>query len=144
MALVESGEIDAALEHYTTPIIRYLMDDGVYREAERAFFRRTGAYTTNHLFALSTAVTNANPWAVESMLTALSEANALADRYRNDKQKKEAAWEWEVMGEDFQYSLNRGCARRSVETLIQYQVQQGILDQMPRIEDLFAPQTLRL
>jgi 4,5-dihydroxyphthalate decarboxylase len=144
MALVESGEIDAALEPYTTPNIRYLMDDGVYREAERAFFRRTGAYTTNHLFALSTTVTDANPWVLNSMLAALTEANALADRYRNDKQKKEAAWEWEVMGEDFQYSLNRGCARRSVETLIQYQVQQGILDQMPRIEDLFAPQTLRL
>ena len=48
------------------------------------------------------------------------------------------------MDEDFQYSLNRGCARRSVETLIEYQVQQGILDQTPRIEDLFAPQTLRL
>jgi 4,5-dihydroxyphthalate decarboxylase len=144
MALVESGEIDAALEPYTTPNIRYLMDDSVYREAERAFFRRTGAYTTNHLFALSTAVTNANPWAVESMLTALSEANALADRYRNDKQKREAAWEQEVMGEDFQYSLNRGCARRSVETLIDYQIQQGILEQPPRIEDLFAPQTLRL
>ena len=144
IALVESGEIDAALEPYTTPNIRFLMSDATYRDAERRFFKRTGAYTTNHLFALSTTVTDANPWAVESMLTALSEANAVADRYRNEKQKKEAAWEREVMGEEFHYSLNRGCARRSVETLLEFQIQQGILEKMPRINDLFAPQTLRL
>lgn len=144
MALVESGAIDAALEPYSTPNIRYLMSDDTYRDAERRFFKRTGAYTTNHLFALNTAVTDANPWAVESMLTALSEANALADRYRNEKQKKEAAWEREVMGEDFHYSLNRGCARRSVETLLDFQMQQGILEKKPKIEDLFAEQTLKL
>jgi hypothetical protein len=49
-----------------------------------------------------------------------------------------------VMGEDFEYSLNRGCARRSFETLMDYQVQQGILDRRPRTEDLFASQTLSL
>lgn len=144
MELVESGEIDAALEPYSTPKIRYLMDDEVYRDAERKFFRRTGAYTTNHLFALSKTITDVHPWVVERMLGAMTEANALADRYRDDKQRREAAWEREVMGEDFQYSLNRGCARRSVETLMDYQVQQGILGQKPRIEDLFAPQTLKL
>ena len=68
----------------------------------------------------------------------------MADRYRDEKEKREAAWEKAVIGEDFQYSLNRGCARRSVETLMEYQIQQGILEQKPKIEDLFAPQTLGL
>jgi 4,5-dihydroxyphthalate decarboxylase len=145
VALVESGVIDAALEPYAlhaTPNMRYLMSD--YRQAEEKFFRRTGAYTTNHLFALRSAVADEHPWVPENIFTALKEANALADRYRDDKQKREAAWEREVMGEDFQYSLKRGCARRSVETLIEYQIQQGILDQKLRIEDLFAVQTLTL
>lgn len=140
VALVERGEIDAALEPYalhTTPNMRYLMGD--YRQAEKKFFRRTGAYTINHLFVLRSAVVEANPWAVKTIFTALADANALADRYRDEKQKSEAAWEREVMGEEFQYSLNRGCARRSVETLMDYQVQQGILDQKPKIEDLFVP-----
>jgi len=144
MSLVEDGTIDAALEPYATPKIRHLMDDAVYREAERAFFQHTGAYTTNHLFAVSTTVSDDHPWVVESLFTALKEANALADRYRDDKQKREARWEREVMGEDFEYSLNRGCARRSFETLMDYQVQQGILDRRPRTEDLFASQTLSL
>ena len=145
VTLVESGEIDAALEPYAlhaTPNMRYLMRD--YRQAEEKFFRRTGAYTTNHLFALRSAVAEAHPSAVETIFTALKDANAMADRYRDEKEKREAAWEKAVIGEDFQYSLNRGCARRSVETLMEYQIQQGILEQKPKIEDLFAPQTLGL
>ena len=56
----------------------------------------------------------------------------------------QAVWEKEVMEEEVEYSLIRGCARRSVETLMDYQIQQGILEQKPKIEDLFAPQTLGL
>jgi hypothetical protein len=82
--------------------------------------------------------------AVENLFSALKDANALADRYRDEKQKREAAWEKEVMGEEFRYSLREGCARRSLETLIEYQVQQGILDRKPKIEDLFAPETFNL
>jgi len=68
----------------------------------------------------------------------------MADRYRDEKQKREAAWEKEVMGEEFHYSLREGCARRSLETLMEYQVQQGILDRKPKIEDLFIAETLNL
>lgn len=141
--LVENGEIDAALEPYalhSSPNMRYLMAD--YRSAEREFFQRTGAYTLNHLFALREEVVKDKPDVVEKLFTALKEANALADRYRDDKQRREAAWEREVMGEDFRYSLKEGCARRSVETLMEYQVQQGILAGKPKIDELFAPQTL--
>ena len=143
--LVENGEIDAALEPYalhSSPNMRYLMAD--YRSAEREFFQRTGAYTLNHLFALREEVVKDKPDVVEKLFTALKEANALADRYRDDKQRREAAWEREVMGEDFRYSLKEGCARRSVETLMEYQVQQGILAGKPKIDELFAPQTLRV
>ena len=41
------------------------------------------------------------------------------------------------MGEEFSYSLKQGCARRSLETLMEYQVQQGILEKKPEIEELF-------
>ena len=47
------------------------------------------------------------------------------------------------MGEEFVYSLKKGPARRSLATLIEYQIQQGILDQKPDIESLFFPETLK-
>lgn len=138
--LVERGEIDAALEPYAlhaTPHMRYLMSD--YREAEKAFFQRTSAYTINHLFALRRDIVDERPEIAGSLLAALTEANSQADRYRDEKQRREAAWEREVMGEDFQYSLHRGCARRSLETLMDYQIQQGILERKPNIDEIFVP-----
>jgi hypothetical protein len=37
--------------------------------------------------------------------------------------------------------LKKGCARKSLETLMEYQLQQGILDAKPKIEDMFFPET---
>ena len=128
--LVERGEIDAALEPYpvleASPKFRHLIQD--YRQAEEDYFRRTGAYTLNHLFVLREKIAAEHPWVVESLLTAFRQAEAAAGRYRMEKQKAEAAWEREVMGEYFAYSLKKGCVRRSLETLMTYQIQQGILD----------------
>ena len=141
--MVEKGEIEAALEPYhlhDNPKMRYLMSD--FRQAEKQFFHRTGAYTVNHLFALRDEIAEEHPPAVQSLLAALKEANALADRYRDEKQKSEIAWEREVMGEEFSYSLKEGCARRSLEVLMEYQIQQGILDTAPKIESLFFPEVL--
>ena len=144
--LLEQGEINAALEPYpalaSNPKLRHLIRD--YRKAEEDYFRRTGTFTINHLFALREDSAEAHPWAVESLLTAFRQAEAAADRYRNEKQKAEAAWERKVMGEDFSYSLKKGCARRSLATLIEYQIQQGILDERPDIESLFFPEALDL
>jgi 4,5-dihydroxyphthalate decarboxylase len=141
--LVEQGAIDAALEPYQlheNPRMRYLMPD--FRQAEKDFFRRTRAYPLNHLFVLREEIAARNPGVVTALYDALCEANRRADRYRDEKQKKEAEWEREVMGEDFIYSLHEGCARRSVETLMEYQVQQGILDTKLAMKDLFFPEFL--
>jgi 4,5-dihydroxyphthalate decarboxylase len=143
--LVEQGDIEAALEPYAlhaNPKMRYLMRD--FRDAEKEYFHRTGAYTINHLFALREDIAKPNPGIVESLLIAFREANALADRYRDDKQRSETAWEKEVMGEEFSYSLRKGCARRSLETLVAYQIQQGILDFRPDLESLFFPEALEI
>jgi 4,5-dihydroxyphthalate decarboxylase len=144
--LVEQGEIDAALEPYaalsSNPRLRHIVRD--YRKAEQEFYQRTGAYTVNHLFALREDVAQAHPSIPESLLTAFRQAEAVADRYRSAQEKDEAAWEQKVMGEPFSYSLNQGCARKSIETLIEYQLQQGILDEKPKTESLFFPQVLKL
>ena len=144
--LVEEGEIDAALEPYaalsTNPKLRHLVRD--YRKAEAEYFQRVGAFTVNHLFALREEIAEAHPWIVESLLAAFREAEVVADRYRNAREKEEAKWEQEVMGEPFRYSVNKGCARKSLEVLIQFQMQQGILEEKPAFESLFFPQVLHL
>jgi len=141
--MVERGEIEAALEPYhlhDNPKMRYLMRD--FRQAEANFFHRTGAYTVNHLFALREEAAKREPGVVTSLFTVLKAANSLAGQYFDEGQKREAAWEREVMGGEFVYSLKRGCARASLDTLMEYQIQQGILDKKPNIDDLFFSETL--
>lgn len=144
--LLERGEYDAALEPYDTlgdnPKLRRIFPD--HRRVEEDFFRRTGCFPINHLFVLKEEIAEANPWVVEGLLNAFSEAEVMADRYRNEKQKEEAAWEKIVMGGEFAYSLNKGPARKSLETLFAYQIQQGIADKKPDLESLFFPRILNL
>ena len=119
------------------------LSHGGFSSGGKRIFHRTGAYTINHLFALREEIAKTHPEIVRSLLVALREANAIADGYRDEKQS-EAAWEKEVMGEEFSYSLKEGCARRSLDTLMEYQIQQGILDRKPELEDLFFPETFHL
>jgi 4,5-dihydroxyphthalate decarboxylase len=137
--MLERGEVDAALEPYdvlaTNPKLRRIFPD--HRRVEEDFFRRTGCFPINHLFVLKEDVAAANPGIVDALLDGFREAEAMADKYRKDKQKEEAAWEEKVMGGEFVYSLNKGPARRSLETLFTYQIQQGILDKKPDLENLF-------
>ncbi|HKA34880.1 MAG TPA: hypothetical protein VKH64_16830 [Candidatus Binatia bacterium] len=142
--LVERGEIDAALEPYdalaTNPKLRRMFPD--HRRAEEDFFRRNAVFPINHLFVLKEEVAARHPGVVGDILDAFKRAEAAADRYRGDKQKEEAAWECKVMDGPFEYSLNSGPARKSLETLFTYQIQQGISDKKPDLESLFFPEML--
>ena len=144
--LLEEGEMDAALEPYPSLAqnakLRRLFEDSSREEAD--YFRRTQVIPIIHSLALREDLVAENPWVVGSLLKAFRQARALAENYMNDEQKKEARWEREFIGDDpFSYRLD-SCARKSLETLIEYQVQQGLLDQRPRLEDLFFPEALTL
>ena len=144
--LLEEGEIDAALEPYPglakNPKLRRLFEDSSRVEAD--YFRRTQVIPIIHSLALREELVAEHPWVVGSLLKAFRQARALAENYMNEEQKKEARWEREVIEDDpFSYRLDY-CARKSLETLIEYQVQQGLLDKKPKLEDLFFPESLML
>ncbi len=144
--LLEEGEIDAALEPYPglakNPKLRRLFEDSSRVEAD--YFRRTQVSPIIHSLALREELVAEHPWVVGSLLRAFRQSRALAENYMNEEQKKEARWEREVMDDDpFSYRLD-SCARKSLETLMEYQVQQGLLDKKPKLEDLFFPESLTL
>jgi len=144
--LVEQGEIDAALEPYkaleaNTKLRRMVPD---FRQAEADYFRRTGAVALNHVIVLREEIVDANPWIPERLLDAFRQAHSMADRYASEEEKAEERWKREVMGEAFSYSFKKGCARRSLELLMEYQVQQGIIDQPSKLDEIFFPQIMAL
>jgi len=144
--LVEQGEIDAALEPYasleTNPSLRHLEPD--FRRAGADYFRRVGAVHIKHVIVLREEIVETHPWIPERLLEAFCQGLEMTDCYATESEKAEEKWKQEAMGEVFSYSLIRGCAWRSIEVLMEYQMQQGIIERPAKIDELFFPQVMNL
>jgi 4,5-dihydroxyphthalate decarboxylase len=142
--LVESGEIDAALEPYSNlgqnPKLRRILGD--HRKEEEAYFKRTGVIPVIHTLVLREAVVKENPRVVRELMSAFGEARAMEEAYWSTEDKEEWEWMKRFVGDDpYGYRLNP-CARRSIDTLMEYQMQQGLLSFKPGLDDLFFPDAI--
>lgn len=142
--LVESGVIDAALEPYgslaNNPKLRRLLKD--HRREEAEYFRRTQVIPVIHTLVLQENVVEKHPWIAESLLSAFRKARALEEKYMTDQEKSEARWLSEVIGYDPYAYVFDTSTRKSLDTLIRCQLQQGLLDRAPALEELFFRETL--
>ncbi len=143
--MVEAGEIDAALEPYTNlgrnQKLRCLFEK--HHQVEAEYFLRTGVLPVIHTLVLREDIVADHPWVVRNILLAFRRARALEERYLSEEDKKEARWLRDLVGDDpFSYLLD-SCAKKTLETLIDYQVQQGLLSQRPILKDLFFPEGLQ-
>jgi 4,5-dihydroxyphthalate decarboxylase len=142
--LVEKGAIDAALEPYGSlaknPKLRRLLKDHHREEAD--YFRRTQVIPVIHTLVLQEELVAKQPWILDSLLSAFRKARALEDKYMTEEESKEALWMSEAIGYDpYAYRFDAS-TRKSLEALIRCQVQQGLLDREPALEDLFFRETL--
>ena len=61
----------------------------------------------------------------------------------NEEEREEARWLSEAIGYDpYGYAFDVS-TRKSIEALIRYQLQQGLLKREPALEELFFHQSLR-
>jgi 4,5-dihydroxyphthalate decarboxylase len=137
--LLENGDIDAALEPYGSlarnPKLRRLLKD--HRREEADYFRRTQVIPVIHTLVLQEAPVAKQPWIANSLLSAFRKARSLAKKYMNEEDREEARWLSETVGYDsYGYSFDVS-TRKSLETLIRYQLQQGLLEREPALEELF-------
>ncbi|MCH7913557.1 MAG: ABC transporter substrate-binding protein [Deltaproteobacteria bacterium] len=143
--MVGAGEIDVALEPYTdlakNPNLRCVLEEP--RQTEAEYFLQTGVLPVIHTLVLREDIVADHPWVVKNILIAFRRARALDERYLSEEDKNEARWLRDLVGDDpFSYLLD-SCAKKTLETLIDYQVQQGLLKQRPVLNDLFFPQSLQ-
>lgn len=109
------------------------------RQTEAEYFLQTGVLPVYHTLVLREDIVADHPWVVRNILLAFRRARALEERYLSEEDKKEARWLRDLVGDDpFSYLLD-SCAKKTLETLIDYQVQQGLLRQRPFLNDLFFP-----
>ena len=142
--LVENGVIDAALEPYGSlaknPKLRRLLKD--HRREEADYFRRSQVIPVIHTLVLQEKLVEKHPWIVETLLSAFRKARVLEDRYMTEEETSEARWLREDIGYDpYAYTFDVS-TRKSLAALIRCQIQQGLLDREPALEELFFRETL--
>jgi len=153
--LLESGEADA-LFHAAEPrafvkghpkVARLFPD---YRSVERAYFAKTGIFPIMHVVAIKKDTADKNPWLVEAVFNAYSQAKQMNYQYM-----AKSAWAYDSLpwyGQEFEetralmgdnyYSYGIGPNRRTLEALFRYSHQQGLCSRELTIEEIFHPASL--
>jgi 4,5-dihydroxyphthalate decarboxylase len=150
--MLETGEIDAiispnapkALGLPDSPVRRLFAD---YRQAEKAYFAKTGIFPIMHTVVLRKDVYERHPWAAKSLFDAFEKAKAWAYQQLTETDALKVTLPWVVaemeetrrlMGPDF-WSYGIEPNRLSIETLPQYLHEQHLAPRRASAEELFAP-----
>ncbi len=155
--LLIDGELDAIIGATLFPSllngpphIRRLFEN--YEEVESAYFKKTGIFPIMHTVAMREELWKEYPWIAISLFKAFQQSKERAYQILNDTNAYKISLAWfrkplreqqEILGEDpWPYGLEKN--RLAVETLINYQFEQGLLDKKLPLEELFASNTHHL
>ncbi len=154
--LLERGEIDFLITA-NNPLsfrrgaknVRRLFPN--YAEMEKDYYRRTKIYPIMHTVVIRRDIYERDPWVAMSLYKALCLAKEHCYRLLLEAGAPKASFAWlQPMIEEEQAIIGRdwypyGIAQNkpSIEALLQYIHEQGLSQHRLKIEDLFAPSTLR-
>jgi 4,5-dihydroxyphthalate decarboxylase len=150
--LLESGDVDALLHAAEPrayvqghPEVARLFGD--YRQAERAYYSKTGIFPIMHVVAIRNDVVSAYPWLPKAVFHAYSNAKKLMYA-----ELKKLGWAtislpWvgqeieetrKLMGDNYwPYGIEPN--RKALETLFRYSHEQGLAKRQLTVEELFHP-----
>ena len=156
-AMLEAGELDALVVARSpscfdrgAPNIARLFPD--YRQAEQAYFEKTGLFPIMHLLTLRQSLADQYPWLPGSLHKAFVKAKALAYTDLERSVALGIALPWvaaelaatrAVMGEDF-WPYGAAANATALDALTRYAFDQELVDRKLTNEELFAPSTLEM
>ena len=147
--MLAEGELDAVfhsdiikpfLAH--DPRVARLFPDS--KAEEMAYYQRTGIFPIMHVVGIRQSLAEQCPWLAINLFRAFNEAKAIAmERMRNPRIVPlawyRAAWEEQerILGRDpWEYGLT-DMNRKTLETLVSYSHEQGLIRIRPTLEQLF-------
>jgi 4,5-dihydroxyphthalate decarboxylase len=149
--LLDEGEIDAIVgttlpdAHRHNPDIRRLWPN--FREVEKDYYKRTGIFPIMHLIAIKRSTYEKNPFIAQSLYRAFCESkqvglskmrNLAALRYMLPWLASDLDELDDVFGDDpWPYGVEAN--RKTLATMMQYMVEQGVLKAELAVDDLFVP-----
>lgn len=121
-----------------------------YEEVEREYFQRTGIFPIMHTVVIRSEIYERNRWLARSLFDAFEAAKAFGRERLRYTGALFASLPWlnahiddvnELSaGRDlFAYGIAEN--KKTMETFFNYSVEQGLIDQPPKVEDLFAVET---
>jgi 4,5-dihydroxyphthalate decarboxylase len=147
--MLAEGELDALLH---ADIIKPMLakDTRVarlfpaYKDEEIAYYCKTGIFPIMHVLGLRQAVVEQYPWVAVNLFNAFNEAKTIAMQRMQYPRIVPLAWyreTWEeqekILGLDpWEYGLTDK-NRKTLETLIGYSHEQGLIRRKPALEQLF-------
>jgi 4,5-dihydroxyphthalate decarboxylase len=154
--LLERGEIDFMLTANNplsfrrgSPKVRRLFPD--YAELEKDYYRRTKIYPIMHTIVIRREILERDPWVALSLYKAFCAAKERSYELLLETGSPKASFAWlqpmieeerRIIGADwFPYGIESN--RESLGSLLQYTHEQGLSGRPLRVEELFAPSTLR-
>ena len=147
--MLAEGELDAVLHSsLIKPMLRQdprvarLFPD--YKQEEIAYFRKTGIFPIMHVMGVKQEIIDRHPWVAINMFHAFNEAKAIAMRRMENPRIVPLAWyreAWEeqaaVLGPDpWEYGLTPR-NRHTLETLVGYSQEQGLIKHKLPLDELF-------
>jgi 4,5-dihydroxyphthalate decarboxylase len=122
------------------------------REAEQAYYKKTGLFPIMHLIGIRKSLVGQYPWLPTSVYKAFCEAKALAMADLRDVNALMVTLPWleaetnataAVMGQDFwRYGVAENLPE--IEALTRYAHEQGLVDRRVAVEELFARSTFEI
>jgi len=147
-AMVANGELAAAIGvgRVDSPDVKPLIPSA--REAEAAWYQKTGIYPINHTVVVKDSLLEADPTLAPRLFNAFKEAKAaflqrLSSGTELSSEEQALAQRRSLVGDDpLPYGLARN--RKAIEAVIQFARDQKILPRQVSPEEMFASNTLDL
>jgi len=154
--LLEKGEIDFLMTANNplafrrgSPNVKRLFPN--YAELEQDYYRRTKIYPIMHTVVIKREIYERDPWVALSLYKAFLRAKEYSYRLLTETGSPKASFAWlqpmieeeqEIIGRDW-YPYGIEANRPTIEALLQYTHEHGLSARRLKIEELFAPSTLK-
>jgi 4,5-dihydroxyphthalate decarboxylase len=153
--MLDAGDIDACITPLTpsvyakrSPRVRRLFPN--FREVEREYYKKTGIFPIMHTVAMKTSLYEKHPWVAQSLYKAFLYSRNEAISRVHDTNALNITLPWVVAeaeeserlfanGDIWPYGFEAN--RKTLQQLIDYMRQDGLLERDVKVEELFAPNT---
>jgi 4,5-dihydroxyphthalate decarboxylase len=154
--MIAGGELDA-MHTARTPSTFHTQPDKVKRlfgnfvEVEKAYYRKTRIFPIMHTVVIRRDLYEKNRWIAQSLAKAFAQAQRKTYEYLNTSMALTTMLPWQaahveearaLLGEDWwPYGVEPN--RHVLETFLRYHHEQGLSNRSLKVEELFAPETLK-